>query len=203
MCQRSIVFSAVLLVTVAGQLFGQRRDASLREGRVEVGVALGFASAQEILSTLADLIITVGTIGTVVGEPHDAFGPFSMSADLYVSDLFSYGGELSYFSMQHDYTLTSSDSLLTTIDHFYAAMGRLDLHWATAGPFEFSSGVAVGAGIFSQRETGSENPRSASTVLPAFQVSPLRLRVGADIGAFLDLGFGFRGALTVGVSGRF
>ncbi len=193
-----------LLLSLNGKAVAQRREAPLREGQEELGLAVGFASVQLFIAKLTDLIVVAGSAGFVAAESHDPVGPITLSYDRYSSDLFSYGLEASYFSIEQDYASTiSGDTLLTTRNHYYVLMGRADLRWGTLGPVEFSSGLALGPALYSQALIGSDTTGSASAVLPAFQLSALRLRIGTQIGVFGELGFGFRGSAVLGVSGRF
>lgn len=193
-----------LLVIAASSVLAQRRGEPLRGGKTEVGLSYGFASMQEWASALADVIVTVGTGGYILAKSYSPFGPIAGSYDYYASDLLSLGAEASYFTIKRDFSeVASGGSAITTRENFYTAQGKFDLHWWTIGDMEFSSGLAVGAGLISQRVLQNDSLDGATAWFPAFNVGLVRIRGGSDIGVFAELGFGTRGTFVVGINRRY
>lgn len=200
---KPIILLAILVIATSS-LLAQRREQPIREAKTEIGIAYGFASIQEIASSLADLIVTIGTGGYIVVESYGAFGPLSGSYNYYVSDLLSVGAEATFFTIKRNYTESgSSTPTVTTRDNIITFQGSLDLHWWTPGPFELSSGISGGAGLISQHLIDNDSLSGASVWFPAFNLGILRVRLGKEIGVFAEVGFGTRGTLVVGLNGRY
>jgi hypothetical protein len=64
----------------------------------------------------------------------------------------------------------------------------------------------VGAGVvFNKNKTivNGENIASKLYLNPTTQITPLGIRVGKKVGAFAELGYGYKGIVNLGLSGRF
>jgi hypothetical protein len=58
-----------------------------------------------------------------------------------------------------------------------------------------------GAGFYNEKETPDMYP-TLHPVFQNFQWSPVCIRYGNDFGAFLELGFGYKGVISGGLSCR-
>ncbi|MCK9203692.1 MAG: hypothetical protein M0P58_04545 [Bacteroidales bacterium] len=82
-------------------------------------------------------------------------------------------------------------------------MPRVDFYYLKKGIFSMYSGVQVGASyIFWQDRNGGSHTND-SGFSAAFHINAFGIRVGKDIGAFMEWGYGFRGVVNFGVSGKF
>ncbi len=200
---KNLVPIAILLIATSPGV-SQRNQPPVREAKTEIGVAYGVGSLQEFASSLADLIVTIGTGGYIVVESHGAFGPVSAAYNYYPTDLLSVGIEAGYFTVKRDYTESGSNTpTITTRDNIITVNGAVDLHWLTTGPVEFSSGVCGGVGLISQHVMDNDTLSGASAWFPSFNLGLLRVRLGKELGVFAEFGVGTRGLLVLGVNGRF
>lgn len=91
-----------------------------------------------------------------------------------------------------------SGKMSSTYTHL---MGGAAVHYRRGTYLDLYSNLAGGLAINhdSANVTGSE-PRSETRPLPAFQATLLGIRAGAPVGAFLEIGAGYRGMVVFGVS---
>jgi hypothetical protein len=87
--------------------------------------------------------------------------------------------------------------------YLFTLMPRVDFCYINKGIFSMYSGVQAGASyIFWQDRNGNSTSTDAGFSF-AYHVNALGIRVGKEIGAYMEWGFGFRGIVNFGVSGRF
>lgn len=77
---------------------------------------------------------------------------------------------------------------------FIGLMLKMKYDWISKDTFHFYSSIAGGLGL-----EDFPNP----VYVPAFQVSPVGIRVGKNFGIFTELGLGWSGGIIVGLSGKF
>lgn len=150
----------------------------------------------------------IGTDMTYGGETHS--GSFFLSYRCRLLPKFRLGATFAYDKVSKNYIYRLPDEemrLLSTAgkNHFLtlavdaqftylqSGSGVLSLYWA----------VSAGASFHKQRLEGLD-PYRRNRTLFAYQVSPLGLTLGArQLGAFAEVGFGYRGVLQLGIYARF
>lgn len=87
--------------------------------------------------------------------------------------------------------------------YLFTLMPRVDFYYINRGIFSMYSGIQVGASmILWQDRTGSSVTNDAG-MSAAFHLNAFGMRVGKEIGVFMEWGYGFRGVVNFGVSGKF
>ena len=74
-------------------------------------------------------------------------------------------------------------------------------HWLRRRSVELYSGIALGVAQMGDDLSSLSEEGDLTTL--GFHVTALGMRVGRDVGGFLELGAGFNGFLKAGLSGRF
>ena len=82
-------------------------------------------------------------------------------------------------------------------------MPRVNFYYINKGLFTLYSGLEVVCtlGVYSDR-SGTSNQNSFGSTF-AFQLNTIGMRIGKEIGGYMEFGFGFRGIVNFGISGRF
>ena len=162
----------------------------------------------------------------------DRFYPFSSSTlddqlpdDRYVRDNYSSMGNVfltyRYISLNEylmwggtvGYGTTSSDVFYMavnqgTIDRqFITGAFELQFRYVNDGPFQMYSGLGLGVTYGMEHFTASDdsgiNSGDRSMILPGYQVNVVGVRFGNRLAGYLELGFGYKGIMNVGLSYTF
>jgi len=87
--------------------------------------------------------------------------------------------------------------------YLFTLMPRIDFYYVNKGIFSMYSGIEVGASLILWQDRTGSSVSNDTGMSAAFHVNAFGMRVGKDIGAFMEWGYGFRGVVNFGVSGRF
>jgi hypothetical protein len=167
--------------------------------RTEVYLGYGILSAQDVLTTFSSALATSLLPGYVERIDAKGFGTAFAGFDYFVGRRLSLGLQLNYAQYDENYKLSNNTS--TTLQTSYLTpMVRSKLAWVHNPGFSFYSSVAAGA-TFLQSKNPGNGQTDKSTGL-AFHVSPIGLRVGRTVAFFAELGFGFQGLVSAGLSVR-
>lgn len=184
--------SAVISLLV---LFGTLR-VQAQTPRSEVQVGYGLGSATLLIEGIADVLASALVPGSIRSVNRTGTGPFIVGYNRYVSERFSVGVQGSYINSNATYTTTSGE--FKGSNRYLTALLRGDYRWLNRG-VQMYSGLGLG-GSYLTSDVGGKSDNSLGF---AFQVNALGVRVGKRVGAFAEVGFGFNGIVTVGVSAKF
>jgi hypothetical protein len=98
---------------------------------------------------------------------------------------------------------TKSGRELTWNYYVFSVMPRIDFIYLRKGIFSMYSGLQGGAALVLWQDKQGSSTITDSGITPAFHVNFFGIRVGKEIGAFMEWGMGFRGVFNVGISGKF
>ncbi|MEI7982911.1 MAG: hypothetical protein WCI71_14760 [Bacteroidota bacterium] len=98
---------------------------------------------------------------------------------------------------------TKSGRELTWNYYVISVMPRIDFVYLNKGIFSMYSGIQVGASLILWRDRQGSATFTDSGVSAAFHINAFGIRVGKEIGAYMEWGYGFRGTFNVGISGKF
>jgi hypothetical protein len=87
--------------------------------------------------------------------------------------------------------------------YLFTLMPRVDFYYINKGIFSMYSGIEVGASLILWQDRTGSSVSNDTGVRAAFHINAFGVRVGKDIGAFMEWGYGFRGMVNLGISGRF
>lgn len=169
----------------------------------------GLLTAQDfgILINSATEAVIDGVIDAAGGTPGtyksktSGTGAIGLGYNSYLSPRWSMGLLANYEGYTRTYFF-STGTVSRLRDDFITLMFRTDFRWVNAQVLQLYSSVAVGGNYIHSYELG--NPaKGLENVVPAFQLTPLGLRLGTRVGLFVELGFGWNGLAAAGISGRF
>lgn len=167
------------------------------QGRAEINIGAGMMATE---NAFADAIIL--SLSALINDPEDVRvtgAAWSITYKYYVSEKIAVGGSSVYnpspdqwipdFSKNDEWKRRS----LTTA-------GEVTYFWTKHRAFQFYANA--GAGFFVKRKTLYEM-QSETNFGYTFQVTPAGLRVGDQVGLFMELGYGYKGVFSGGLSMRF
>lgn len=140
-------------------------------------------------------------------EGSRSFGHIGIGYRYYFGPRFNIGGNLSYQRIVENYKLTSNytGEVLTGFRYTNAflLMGTAELIYLRKQIVRLYGNLALGVGSFLYGDRiKSENYESEMNYvfLPAFQINPIGIRVGKQVAGYLELGIGYQGIFTLGLS---
>jgi hypothetical protein len=122
----------------------------------------------------------------------------------FVKNKIAVSANITYSQINTNYTHTNTDSLsFKTKDYLIAFMPAFEYHYLNKKIVQLYSGVQLGLFVYNQKYQDYKSEIKHKEINFAFQVDAFGVRVGKQIGGFIELGFGFGGIVKVGISGRF
>ncbi len=181
------------------------------EIRIQISDGLPLVVATAVMDIATDIFGTVLTFGNYksnrdeqTGSPH-----FGMGYKYHVNNRFSLGANLSYQNITTTYKLThrgdASTATGTRKISLITVMPSFEYKYIKRESFQFygNADVGIAIGSISQKTNNNSNDDSSSGVAFGFQANPVGLRFGNKIGGFIELGAGYKGFITVGLSANF
>jgi hypothetical protein len=184
----------LFLVVAFGTLLAA--SAPAQETRHEVFAGIGDAS---LVFDLKDVAGTIFSFGVVSYE--DPSGAFQITAGYqnHFAPRWSAGVTGSWARADRDVLF-----LGTRVDQverrLWTAIAEARFHWLTLPSVDLYSSLGAGGAWTTDRYELAGSHTDFDTAL---QLNVVGARVGRDLGAFAELGFGWHGIVKVGLSGRF
>lgn len=209
---KTMIIAAMCLLVVNQALTQPVK--TLPADRHEVYVSAGLVSAQDILEIGKNLFVTIGsgvvaaivTGGEVQLEDTDASGSglYGVGYHYFVSKNFKLGLSAQY--ARYDVSRSFSNGLSASeTDTWVTLLVEPKGQWIDGRVAQLYSGVGLGASFYRSegRSSAREEVFTDNRTFFSFQVTPIGVRFGRAVGGHLELGFGYKGLINIGLSGRF
>ena len=203
----SITVFFLMFLLLSPALLAQETNLSKNDfPKNEINLGYGMLTGVEIANAMAFPMFGIMGIAimrdTIKDFNPSAYGCVSFNYQRYITRWVSVGGTLSLnpVTMQ----LTSKHGLdLSYSMYLLSVMPRVNFYYINKGLFSLYSGLEAGCtlGVYSDR-SGTSNQNSFGSTF-AFQLNTIGMRIGKEIGGYMEFGFGFRGMVNFGISGRF
>ena len=168
--------------------------------RNEICVGYGVLTSMDMAVSMVYLISLPFFWGVEVYEPHYS-GAFFMAYQNKVSDRVRLSGTIAYEKIRLEGVTTN----YTNTGNCYTVLGGVKFRYnKITGKVDLYGRFDLGIMFFDNRELGVDSP--ADTYTPsevAFQISPIGVRFGKQIGGFLEFGYGNLGMINFGIDCRF
>lgn len=188
----AVSFSVNAQTTTTEPYIGQK-------GKIEIDAGYGIITAQDIITGVSTVVSSALLAHAVERVDGKGFGALFVNLDYYVGDKTAVGIQLNYAHYQTNYKMSSGniESLKTK---YFSPMLHTKYNWVNKPILNIYSAAAVGATFYTSKNEAGEKKNITSF---AFQASPIGLRVGNKVAFFAELGFGFQGLISGGLSLRF
>jgi hypothetical protein len=190
---------AVTILTL--HVRAQEKPVANNEIRLGYGVLTGPEMVNSLMSVWPAIGIKIFT-DTITDYRCSFYGAASLEYMRVIRPWLRIGASVSLNPIS---TVIKGNSGLEFTYNYYllTLMPRVDFYYVNKGLFSMYSGLQLGASlIFWQDRTGKSTSTDGG-ISAAFHVNAFGIRIGKEIGAFMEWGFGFRGIVNVGVSGKF
>jgi hypothetical protein len=165
---------------------------------------VGFVTAQDAFSLISTLVISETTLGTITPTSNDYIPAIYLEYSRFLNDRVRLDVNANYSNSKQKYVFTSdgSDAGTFTTD-FYTLMIGAHYDWMkNARLIQLHSGLYLGGSLLA----GSSNITGTTTsddFAFAWQLDALGIRIGHQVAFELDLGLGYKGLVSAGVSAQF
>jgi hypothetical protein len=172
--------------------------ASAQEKKHEVTAGFGLGTTTEFVDALADIIVS-GLTNNAYSSDKTYSGVFHLGYKYGITNRFAAGGTFVYEDIKSD-TYVEKDKIGKFRNNYYTFAAEAEYKYLRSGSFTLYGLLGAGATIYRQKYTANDNSKneSNSNVHFNFQVSPIGIKLGKNIGAFAEAGFGYKGILSVG-----
>lgn len=201
--KKIILLICLVLFLFAGSM-AQKADLNSDFPRNDVRISYGMTTVNQIALTMlvATSSIFIIPLDTALRISVNGYGAFAFQYQYRLSKLIQLGALVTYnpgsFEIRYDKGTTSYTSSM-----FLSFMPRVDFTYIRKPLFTLYSGIALGATYMLFRNNYTNQPDDVSSgVSFGFQLNGIGIRVGKDIGGFLEIGFGSQGLFNFGVSAR-
>jgi hypothetical protein len=128
-------------------------------------------------------------------------GAFGLGYNYYITPRWSLGGMANYHGFRTTILFDNGSSAFLK-DDFYTFHVRTDIRWVNQPMVQMYSGIGMGGTWW---KSGYDEPKVnfINTGFFNMQVTPIGMRVGKQIGGFIEFGLGSNGLLVGGISGKF
>ncbi|EGK03137.1 MULTISPECIES: outer membrane beta-barrel protein [Dysgonomonas] len=193
---KKLIIAIILTCCFSASLSAQQRS------RHETTLGYGMGTTSELLDALTDIIVWGITAGTTSSD--DTYsGAFHIGYKYSITERFSLGGTFLYENGKSDaYFKGDRTGEFNRNYYTFAAEGKVKYlnkkNLALYGLF------GTGATIYEQKFTGNDNTTDKNSNLHInFQLTPIGIQFGKNIGGFAELGCGYKGIISAGIFTRF
>lgn len=186
----------VLIIVFSGNIVAQKK------GTEELKLGYGYATSTQIVYDIADIFSTVFTLGDITNVNETTYGALNIGYNYSVSDKVSLGASITYEQIRND-VKSNKDIIGNNTCSFYTVALEATVHYVRKENFQMYSGLGL-AYTYGSLKFDSSNPQEQSSDdvvnLFNFNITGIGVRCGRAFGGFAELGFGYKGLASVGLS---
>ncbi len=201
--KKHLLFCLLLAgMVLMNSAFAQEKSTGKNEFRVGYGMLTGIEMANAVFNIWPAIGVTAIWRDTIADYSPSFYGTGGLCYTRHVRPWISIGVSAS-LNPVNTYIRSVKGYEYTWSYYFLSVMPRVDFIYLNKGPVSLYSGFEIGASfIFFADKTGNTNYYDFG-VSPAFHINGFGIRIGKDIGGFMEWGYGFRGIFNFGVSAKF
>ena len=140
---------------------------------------------------------------SILSSTLTSFGSLSFQYQYIFGKVLRFGGMITYQPIVDKYLFKKGEHTQTDSYNIFTLMPRVDFAYLNRGIFSLYSGFAVGLMVSTYNHNYSWQPDiSGIDANVAFQLNAIGIRVGKDLGGFIEFGTGFQGLINLGFSAK-
>jgi hypothetical protein len=198
---KGLIFIFVLAVLAGRYAHSQE----VVTGKNEIRIGYGFLTGPEMANSLMSLWPAIGIDilkDTIKDYNCSAHGAATLEYNRFLNPWISVGGSLSVNPISTLIT-TKHGKELTWSYYVFSVMPKIKFTYMRKQIFSMYSGFEGGCAVIVWRDRQGSTTVSDNGLSFAFQVTGFGIRVGKEIGGYMEWGFGYRGVVNFGLSARF
>ncbi len=211
--RRLFLISTILMMSTSFCMSGQskhKRDADFFP-RSEIYLQYGAPTVMELATTLKNTYKSASSQSAGKSDNHKFTGVASLGYNYSITEQFAIGiyGGVSYASADIYITRFEDQEIDPTLLYrsgIISYTGQIMAAWTyfQRGAMECSSAVYLGVSYWDESITTYNKkytiPTASDKLKFAYHISAVKFRYGETIGGFVELGFGYRGLVNIGMS---
>lgn len=182
--------------------------------RHEIYASRGLVSAQDILEIGKQIFVSIGSgvVAVIVSSGKvklkdtnaSGSGLYGIGYNYFIYKGLKLGVSAQYARYDVGRSFTNGLTANET-DTWFTILLEPKGQWVDGRVAQLYSGFGLGASFYKSegRSSSREEVFTNRMTIFSFQATPIGVRFGRAVGAHLELGFGYKGLINVGVSGRF
>lgn len=173
-----------------------------KERRHEIAVGYGIVTSDEVMGVTSSVLTTILTLANANRQNMHWSGTFNLGYTYRAGKIFPVGISVGYETMSSD--LVDRDQTLVGKEsgRYVTVMATGAIRYVNKRIFQMYSGLAAGYTFASSEvvmNSGKDTDRDQFNHFN-FQVNVVGVRIGTVVGGFLELGFGYKGIVSFGLS---
>lgn len=166
----------------------------------------GFGTLPDWGNAFADAIgninFNTSTFGPREGKSKNPTGCFYIGYNHSLTNNFAIDVKVSY-QKYYDMKLYAGSEYDKIDDHYYAIMTGFRINYSNTGFTQLYSGLNLGLFIWDKKREYSGRKSESNINYLGYQITALGIRTGGMVGGFIELGIGYTGILSGGLSVQF
>lgn len=194
--------TCLIVLTIAGNAcLAQEAAQEKNEIRLGYGALTGPEMANSLISLWPAIGISIFK-DTLKDYQCSFYGAADFEYNRFLKKWVSVGISLSLNPISTLIT-TKSDLKLTWNYYLINVMPKVTFYYINKGILSMYSGVEIGAAMILWKDRQGNTTLYDNGFSAAFHVNAFGIRVGKQLGAYMEWGYGFRGVVNIGISGKF
>ncbi len=191
-----------LIVLLAMVLFASPLSAA-ENGAAELHVGVGVAPVQTLFELFTDITLATLSFGTIEPTTETENATLFVEYARPMGDMSQLVMHVDYTRYQKRYEVQSTGTVAGNVtDDFYTLMLGVKRYYVRTGSFGLFLELMGGVSML-QSQTDIDELETNSSVLIAYQITPLGLRLGDRFALDLSVGLGYKGIVGLGASYAF
>lgn len=195
--KKSIIVSTVFLtfstLVVKAQETGKHEVNLTYSDGIPISFADGFSNA-----------LSSAILGQKLNSKTTSSGNFGLGYRNQITERIRVGGDIAFQQEQTEQFDKNNKAIAKRTNNYFMVMPAMSFSYIKTAWLDFYGSAA--AGVILDKYTSTEPNKAAvkdNTTDFAFQVNPAGIRVGKKLGAFAEVGFGYRGIISAGLNYKF
>lgn len=197
-----IVFTCLFALLILSST-GYSQDHATNKNEIRLGY--GMLTGPEMANSLMSIWPAIGMEifkDTIKDYTCSFYGTPFFEYNRVLQPWISLGGSLSFNPISTAITSTNKHEF-TYNYYLISIMPKVTFFYMNKGIISMYSGLEAGAALILWKDRQGHSTMSDQGFTMAFHVTGFGVRVGKDIGGFMEWGIGFRGVVNFGLSARF
>jgi len=173
--------------------------------RNEIRIGYGILTMPEVFNSIMATWSTIGiniSMDSVTDYNASLHGVATMEYNRFVTKWMTVGGSLSINPI-NTVIKTKSDLTFTWSYYVFNVMPKVNFYYLNKDMISLYSGIEAGLATILWTDRQGSTTKTDAGFTAAFHVNGFGMRVGRQIGGFMEWGYGFRGVVNFGLSAKF
>lgn len=196
---KKVIVLSVLLLCAS---IAKAQDTEKNEIRIGYSDATFIKLSDGFADALSNAIVS-GISGVKYKDAQTkTLGMFELGYRYNINERLKIGADISYLKSEDTFKAnTANAKSVTRNTNYLMGLATVEFSYIRTSLLNFYGSGGLGVLSGSTKETGGSY--SSNEVAFGYQINPAGLRVGKKFGAFVELGYGYKGIATLGLNYRF